>query len=395
MTENGRDRDDLAALDRDTALATVDDALATGRVSAEAPLARELQDLALALEAESELPSDEFARRLDARVAAGFPRARRRRLPSLPSLTSPRALGLAGAAATLLIVVGVALEAGREEPAGLDGATPAPLSTAASEDAAPAPARAPDAGSETHEDMARSSGSPGQGRGRVAPGERERRIERAAELTLAAPGDELDSVADGIIRVTDRHRGFVLSSSVASGDDSDEGGRFDLRIPAESLQAALRDLSKLGHVRARRQSGRDITPAYVSSRDRLEAARAERRGLLRRLERAETDAGADRIRDRLEGVSLRIERLRRELGALRERTNYAAVSVDLEGTDGEGGAGGGATRDAFDDSVALLEGSLNLLVRALGVLIPLGVVAGLGWAGGRLLRRRRREAALR
>jgi hypothetical protein len=34
-------------------------------------------------------------------------------------------------------------------------------------------------------------------------------------------------------------------------------------------------------------------------------------------------------------------------------------------------------------------------VRALGVLLPLALVAGLGWLGGRLLRRRRREAALR
>jgi hypothetical protein len=190
----------------------------------------------------------------------------------------------------------------------------------------------------------------------------------------------------------------VLRSSVASGDDSEQGGSFDLRIPADSLQLAVRDLSKLGHVRARRQAGRDITPAFVSTRDRLEEARAERRSLLRRLAGAGSDAEADRIRGRLEGVSLRIERLRREIEALRERTSYAAVTVELEAHDGAGDGGGGAgggTRDAFDDSLGLLGGSLNLVVRALGVLIPLGIVAGLGWLGGRLLRRRRREAALR
>ena len=379
MTENG--------LDRDTALATVDEALATGRVSADDPLARELQDLALALEAESELPSDEFARALDARVAAGFPR-RRRRLPAI-SVTHPRVLGLAGAAATLLIVVGVAIEANRTETVTSSFERgPAPMT-----ETAPAPPSTSDRA--VQEAM---SGGGGQGRGRVAPGERERRIERSAELTLAAPADELDSVADGIIRVTDRHRGFVLRSSVASGDDSEQGGSFDLRIPADSLQLAVRDLSRLGHVRARRQAGRDVTPAFVSTGDRLEDARAERRGLLRRLEDAGSDAEASRIRRRLEGVSLRIERLRREIEALRERTNYAAVTVELEAGGGagdeDGGAGGG-TRDAFDDSLGLLEGSLNLVVRALGVLIPLGIVAALGWLGGRLLRRRRREAALR
>ena len=150
-------------------------------------------------------------------------------------------------------------------------------------------------------------------------------------------------------------------------------------------------------MRARRQAGRDVTPAYVSSRDRLTAAKAERRSLLRRLAAAGSDDEAEAIRRRLDAVSLRIERLRRELGALRERTDYAAVAVTLEagGDDYGGGASGGGTRDAFEDSLGLLVGSLNLLLRALGVLIPLGIVAGLGWLAGGVLRRRRREAALR
>jgi hypothetical protein len=220
-------------------------------------------------------------------------------------------------------------------------------------------------------------------------------VERSAELTLAAPDDRLDRVADSIVRVTDRHDGFVLRSSVSSGDDSERRGTFDLRIPVASLQDALGDLSKLGHVRARRQAGRDITPAYVASRDRLTAAKAERRSLLRRLAGADSDSEAEAIRRRLDAVSLRIDRLRRELGAVRERTDYAAVSVDLEAEDGDGGAAAGGTREAFDDSLGLLAGALNLALRALGVLIPLAIVAGLGWLAGSMLRRRRREAALR
>ncbi|HEX8743988.1 MAG TPA: DUF4349 domain-containing protein [Thermoleophilaceae bacterium] len=373
MTENG--------LERDAALAAVDDALATGRVTAADPRARELQDLALAIEAESELPRDEYARELDARVTAGFPRRRARLPASLPSPPRGRALALAGAAATLLVVIGVALSSSSEEPGPGDVAVVEQPSVAVPETVPPAT------------DQAESSG--GAGRARVAPGERERRIERSAELTLAAPDGELDDVADSIVRVTDRHRGFVLRSSVASGEDSERGGSFDLRVPADSLQAALRDLSRLGHVRARRQAGRDVTPAFVSARDRLEAARAERRSLLRRLARAQTDRQAEQVRVRLDAVSLRIERLRRELGAVRERTDYAAVAVELEGTGGDGGGTGGGTRDAFDDALGLLEGSLGLALRALGVLIPLAIVGGLGWLGGRLLRRRRREAVLR
>ncbi len=384
MSENG--------LDRHTALAVVDEALATGRVSAGDDQARELQDLALALEAEAELPRDEFARDLGERVAAGFPRAGRRRGPRL-GIPRGRVLALAGAAASLVVVIGVALSVngGEEQRSG---------DTLALEEAERPSAVAPEElqlRERSGESAARVAPSDGSGAGRsgTEPNEPQRRIERSAELTLAAPDDELDRVADQIIRVTDRHDGFVLSSSVSSGEDSERGGNFDLRIPAASLQDALADLSKLGHVRARRQAGRDITPAYVSSRDRLTAAKAERRSLLRRLEAADTDSESDAIRRRLDAVALRIDRLRRELGAVRERADYAAVSVELEAEDGDGGAATGGTRDALDDALGLLEGSLNLVVRALGVLIPLALVGGLGWLGGRMLRRRRREAALR
>jgi hypothetical protein len=371
-------------LDRDAALAVVDEALASGRVTAQEDEARELQDLALAIEAESELPREEFARELGERVAEGFPRERRRRSLAIPR---GRMLALAGAAATLLVVIGVTLSVpGGDETTGDQLALEeAPMSSrGAGEGRTAVPESTPNAAQVEPER-----------RGRVAPGERERRIERSAELTLAAPEDELDRVADSIVGVTDRHEGFVLRSSVSTGDDSEGGGTFDLRIPATALQEALRDLSKLGHVRARSQAGRDVTPAFVSSRDRLTTARAERRSLLRRLAGADSDRQAEAIRRRLDAVSLRIERLRRELGALRERTDYVAVSVTLESDDGDGGAATGGTREALDDSLGLLAGSLNFALRALGVLIPIGIVAGLGWLGGRLLRRRRREAALR
>jgi hypothetical protein len=381
-------------MDRDDALAVVDDALAKGRVSAADPAARELQELALTLEAESELPDERFAHELGERVAAGFPH-RRRGLPgiagrSLPRIAPLRGRGLAltGAAASLLIVVGVALSLSGGEPSEPAGTRPLAVETGESRSVAPPPG----ADASTMEPV------PPAAEARVAPGERRRRIERSAELTLAAPEDRLDRVADQIVQVTDRNRGFVLRSSVSSGDDSARGGSFDLRIPAASLQTALRDLSKLGHVRARRQAGQDLTQVFVSISDRLDTARAERRSLLRRLAGADSDSEAEAIRRRLDAVGLRIERLRRELRAMRERTDYAAVTVTLEadGEAGGGGAGGGrGMGDALDDSLGLLEGSLALALRALGVLIPLAIVAGLGWFGGRMLRRRRREAALR
>ncbi|MDQ4072316.1 MAG: DUF4349 domain-containing protein, partial [Actinomycetota bacterium] len=225
-----------------------------------------------------------------------------------------------------------------------------------------------------------------------APGENERRIERTAWLTIAAPEKRIDTVADGVVAVTDRHRGFVVTSSISSGEDHEPGGSFDLRVPVEELRATLSDLAALGTVRAQSQTGDDVTESFATTEDRLDGARAERRGLLRRLERADTDREARALRAQLDLVSGGIRGLQRELRALEERTSWARVSVTLtdEGADG----GGSSTGEAVEDALGTLLGALNLFVRVLGVAIPLALVVGVSWIAFATLRRRRREAAL-
>jgi hypothetical protein len=215
-------------------------------------------------------------------------------------------------------------------------------------------------------------------------------------LTLAAPGDELERLADGVAAVSDRNRGFVLRSSVTSGDGGLTGGSFELRIPTDQLRQALRELSALGSVRSRTQSGQDVTREFGSARDRLVAARAERRGLLRRLERADSDAEAEAIRRRLDLVAAEIRGLRSQLREVRLRAEYAAVSVSLVEENGDAGSGGGldGTGDALDDALGSLADSLNIALRVLGVLIPIGLVVLLGWIPARAVVRRRRESAL-
>jgi hypothetical protein len=234
--------------------------------------------------------------------------------------------------------------------------------------------------------------SPGGG---FAPGRSDRKIERSVALELEAPVDQMARVADQVTAVTNRHGGFVLSSSVSTGEDG-AGGDFDLRIPAARLRPALRDLAALADVRTQSQTGRDVTREHVTAKDRLRAARAERRSLLRRLELATTDEEAEAIRRRLDLVAGEINGLRGQLRDLRLRTDYSVVMVTLLAKEdgGSGGAGGGSFGDALGDAGDLLVTVAGWLVRALAVALPLGVLALLGWVAGRVLRRRRRESAL-
>ena len=376
--------DDTATIDRD--LDAVDSALATGSAGHAEQAARELQELALALAAEAPRPRPEFGEELRGRVEQGFPRPPRavRRAGTWRGAFGKLARDfapLAGVVATILLVVGVALVAGGG----------------------------------SNDNNAASGGSSGGGgasrrrrrRTRVGSadirhthcwyqGLRPRTAQPANRadfsMELAVPVKEMTRVADEVTAVAYRHGGFVLSSSVDSGD-SGGGGDFSLRIPTAQLRPALRDLGELAPVTNQSQEGRDVTRQHVTAKDRLQAARAERRSLLRRLAVASTDAEAEAIRRRLDLVGGEISGLRSQLRDLRLRTKYAVVNVTLAEAKKDSGSLG-SFGDSLDDAGNLLAGFAGLTIRVLALALPLGVIALLAWLGARVVRRRRRESAL-
>jgi len=322
---------------------------------------RTIEDM---LEAITPAPDPAFVADMESRMRRGFPRARKQRL-------APRPLIAVAASALLAGLVVVSLTGGDNQPA----APP----QAVTEEIAPAT-------------VDRAAAPPFAGGG-IAPGAEIRRIERSAQLTLAADPDEFDRIADGIFRITDQRHGFVLQSTLTQDEqEGGSGGSFELRVPAAELQPALNDLSRLATVRARSESGTDITGSFVSIRHRLQNARALRSSLLGRLELATTDTAENAIQRRLEIVGNRIASLRSQLRDVRRRTEFATVFVEL--VDRNDGAVAGETDQAVDDAVGSLEDILNFLIRAVGVLLPIGLVAAVGWLVVTRVRRRARERAL-
>jgi hypothetical protein len=392
-------------------LTAIDEALETGLADHGDPLTRELQELALALRADAPEPTPVYRDWLGKRVEAGFPKDRR-------SIGTPwwRRLMRPAFATGLVALPLVALVIATAGPADQDNAGGGGSSIAADDGGDVAAESGGGAG-------AGAGAGPGQAfpelreqsqarraadeagasapavvlppDGGFAPGQRNRKIERSISLELEMPVDEMARVAEQVTTVTNRHGGFVLSSSVSTGEES-AGGDFELRIPAQRLRPALRDLAGLADVRTQSQSGRDVTREHITAKDRLEAARAERRSLLRRLELAATDEEAEAIRRRLDLVAGEINGLRAQLRDLRLRTDYAVVAVSLlpkDGGDDQGGAGG-SFDDALGDAGDLLVGVAGVIVRVLAVALPLGLIALLGWLAGRVVRRRQRESAL-
>jgi hypothetical protein len=393
---------DTATIGHD--LAAIETALVSGVAGDDDPQTRELQELALALRADSVSPEPAFAERLDARVEAGFPpepgsaRARAhatslslRRAPRRAALVGRGLLVTAGIVGAIVVPVVLAVTlagpGGSDDDAGGGGSGGAVEVT-------------PQVRPEAPGDQGADAGTvpvPVPGDGGFAPGQHDRRIERSISLDLEVPLDEMARVAEEVTAVTNRHGGFVLSSSVDTGEDGG-GGDFSLRIPADRLRPALRDLAGLAPVVRQTQEGRDVTRQHVTAKDRLGAARAERRSLLRRLEEADTDEEAEAIRHRLDLVAGEINGLRARLRDLRLRTDYAVVLVSLvvpdDGSGGGAGGMGGSFEDAIGDAGDLLVATAGVLIRVLALTLPIGLVGAAAWLAARVLRRRRRESAL-
>jgi hypothetical protein len=396
-------------MNEETTTSLIDTALASGSATALDPEERRLQQLVLAIREDAPVADADFRLRMDARVAAGFPRRQAPRRASLAarihSVTASRPqMAVLGGLASLLIglVVVVSLRGGDAvtssssgsgsstgsgESTQLQAGKPAQKSAPAATDmAAPSTAIAP------------APGSPGVieppigGGGGAVVGGRDRKVEQSAALTLTAPREKLGALGDQVIAVTDRYRGIVMSSSVTSATGDQASGYFDLRIPLRSLRAALRDLSQLATVESRTENAVDITASFVNARTHIQELTALRTSLLRRLANAQTDRAASAIRAQLRITNSQLDAATRSLAQLRRRANYAAVSVTLAPKTG-GSTGGGIGSGARDLRDSLVDAA-NLSLRVLGVAIPIAILIALLWAGNAVVTRRRREAAL-
>src|SRR5919107_1560820 len=222
-------------------LVAIDDALETGTADHSDPLTRELQELALMLRADAPEPTAEFRHELGRRLRSGFPKPVPEQRPLWKRAVTPAfATGLVALPIVLLVILAGG-GSGDSEQASSGGGGGADES-GASAPALVAPQRPPEARQfERAADQAAASG----GRdvalppdGGFAPGQRNRKIERSIGLELEMPVDEMSRVAEQVTTVTNRHGGFVLSSSLSTGEDSARGD-FDLRIPTTRLRPAL------------------------------------------------------------------------------------------------------------------------------------------------------------
>jgi hypothetical protein len=357
-------------------------------------------------------PDPDFARRLDEWAGDDFPaerglgprlreRARaagpfRRMRDRVSSVPPRRILMPVGAAATALVVVGVVIS---QRGNGNEGGAPTTATTQAPQafdqnGANSASAGGAGAGAEaTAPELSPVTPAPDTGGG-VARGADQRLVDSTARLSLATEAAKVQDVANQVVDVTDAHKGIVSDSQVTT----DQGGArasFSLEIPFTQLDAALSDLSGLADVVSRTQSNTDITAKAVrAQRDlaqTLEKIHKTRVALIK----ADTQQERLVLKSQLQSLQASADAYKTQFSDVERQARYATVDVEISSNRPDsGGSGGWGIDDALRDSGQVLETIAGVGLVALAVLLPLSLVALLGWSVTTRTVKRRREAVL-
>jgi len=206
---------------------------------------------------------------------------------------------------------------------------------------------------------------------------------KTAEIALEIERGGFKDALQDATAVASAEGGFVLSSSV-QGRESRRGS-IVLRVPSDRFEAALASLRGLGSVERERVSGEDVGQEFVDLEARLRNLRAQEAVLLRLMNEAQTVTDTIRVQKELTGIQLEVEQIRGRLRYLHDQASFGTISVSMVEAGvvapGEPGIIAQAWERAVEGFLAVIGG----LITALGVLVPIAVLALLSWV---VIRRR-------
>jgi hypothetical protein len=374
------------------------------------PRHAELAELALLVAAERPQVDSAFATLLDEGVARRFAAAR----PSVRAPASRRRwlwTPAAGLATAVLAAVAIVVGTGGGTRAGRLPAPPtltAAPSSAHGAPSAPAARKLPANISSGVVNRAVSSpransgvifGSNGTPAPVLTPAANGRKIIQGAQLALSTAPSRIETVAQEVFDVVGQQRGIVNNSTVTASGGPGAYAQFQLSLPSSALAQAMAALSSLryAHVASRTDTTQDVNNQYQADARRLADARALRTSLLKQLAGATTQTQIDSLTARIHDAEASISSDAATLRGLGNQVDYSRVSLTINAPaviPATSGSSGFTIGRAAHDAGRVLTVAAGVALIAAAVLIPLALLAALGWWIAAVLRRRRREQAL-
>ena len=312
-----------------------------------------------------ELASREPAR-ARARLSAPF-----RRL-ALVALPAAAALALVSAGVIGLSRSGPQSEALRERALLDQAAHPAPSVAAPELERAQGSGAAPDA---------------------TTAGPRAQRI--AATLTIEVrDSDAVSRAAQGALDLTRALGGYVVSSSVTTGDEGN--ATLIVRVPVGKVQDAIVGLSALGRIVSQQVAVEDLQEQLDALQRRAQSVTAQIVRITARLESETLDAETRALLEtRRRALRSELRQLRQGIAGIETEARMATVSLTVVTPEALGTAPVPSRLDrTLDEALNVLAWEGIVALAAVVVLAPFALLLAAAWLGRRLYRRREEERLL-
>jgi hypothetical protein len=167
-------------------------------------------------------------------------------------------------------------------------------------------------------------------------------IVQTASLALTVPRNEFDATIQQARSIAAGFGGFVVSSTASQGEEQRlVRGSLVVRVPERTYARAMDQLSGLGTVEAREETGQDVSQELVDLEARIRHLEAVEARLLGFLDDAETVNAALSVQNELNRVQLELEQARGRLDYLDDQVAYATISLEVREREAVAAGGGG------------------------------------------------------
>lgn len=249
-------------------------------------------------------------------------------------------------------------------------------------------------------DNAQSEEGASGGDGEAVPASQEMpgvapKVIQTASLSLSVAKGEYEKAVSEARSVAARLGGFVVSSETTRARANQPlRGSLTIRVPSRRYAEAMAAVSGLGRIESENEGSEDVSAEYVDLQSRARHLEAVERQLLELLDRADTVAAALAVQGQLSQTQLELEQTRGRIRYLDNQTSYATIALQLRerGVVESADTGWGVVDAWRDGARAFLRVVAGTFV-IVATVAPLLLLALLGWAGFRFVRRRRTAPA--
>ena len=150
-------------------------------------------------------------------------------------------------------------------------------------------------------------------------------------VTICAETKEYDKLMTSLTDKVKQLKGYLEESEESQyGAGNRRYCSLTVRVPCESLDTFLMEISESTNVLSKNVSTEDVTLAYVDMESHIKALRTEEETLLRLLEKAEKLSDVITLQNELTDVRYQIESYESQLRTYDNQVRYSTVHLTLE-----------------------------------------------------------------